>query len=237
MNADINLLVITAASIGFLHTLFGPDHYLPFIMIARARNWKLPRTIAVTIACGLGHVLSSVVIGVVGVAAGIAVGKLEALESVRGEIAAWGLIAFGLAYAAWGVRRAVLKKGHAHTHLAGKFAGLTHLHEHDPDESHTHDHASKTNITPWVLFIVFVLGPCEPLIPMLMYPAAESSVSGVVMVTLAFSVVTIATMTAVVVVLSRGVSLVPLGKLERFSHAIAGVAIAASGVAIRFLGL
>jgi sulfite exporter TauE/SafE len=237
MPTDISLLVITAASIGFLHTLFGPDHYLPFIMISRARSWSVKRTIAVTVACGLGHVLSSVLIGIVGVVAGIAVGKLEALEAVRGELAAWALIAFGLAYAAWGVRRAILRKGHAHTHLGGELVGVTHVHQHNPALFHSHDHSKPASITPWVLFTVFVLGPCEPLIPILMYPAAQSSSGGMVLVTLAFALTTIMTMTAVVVMLTYGYGLFPLGKLERFSHAIAGLTIAASGLAIQFLGL
>jgi len=237
MSNEINILVITAASIGFVHTLLGPDHYLPFIMISRARNWGLPRTLVVTILCGIGHVFGSVVIGAIGVAAGVAVGKLEALEAIRGDIAAWALIAFGLAYAAWGIRRAILKKGHAHTHLTGKFAGVTHIHGQHASKPHTHAQAKSPSITPWVLFIVFVLGPCEPLIPILMYPAAQSSMSGITIVTLAFALTTLATMSAVVILLTYGFSLIPLGKLERYSHATAGLAIAASGLAIKFLGL
>jgi hypothetical protein len=36
MPNDLTLLTITAASMGFFHTLFGQDHYLPFIMMAGA---------------------------------------------------------------------------------------------------------------------------------------------------------------------------------------------------------
>lgn len=237
MTSGTGLLVVTAVSIGFAHTIFGPDHYLPFIMIAKARDWRLPRTIVVTIACGIGHVFSSVIIGAIGVAAGIAVHRLQALETMRGDLAAWVLIAFGLAYAAWGFRRAILKKGHAHTHLGGKLAGVTHVHSHDPSQPHSHADAKPKSITPWVLFIIFVLGPCEPLIPLVMYPAAQSNVGGIVAVTLAFAATTISTMTAIVIILSYGYSLVPMGKLERFSHAIAGLAIAASGIVIQLLGL
>ena len=92
-------------------------------------------------------------------------------------------------------------------------------------------------MTPWVLFTIFVLGPCEPLIPILMYPAARSSVPGMLLVTLTFAAVTLATMAAVVALLSRGYHALSLGKLERYSHAIAGLTIALSGLAIQFLGL
>ena len=35
MNIDLGLLLLTAASIGFIHTLLGPDHYLPFVAMWR----------------------------------------------------------------------------------------------------------------------------------------------------------------------------------------------------------
>jgi sulfite exporter TauE/SafE len=56
----------------------------------------------------------------------------------------------------------------------------------------------KANLTPWILFLVFVLGPCEPLIPILMYPAAQSSITGLVAVTLVFALTTSITMVSVV---------------------------------------
>lgn len=35
MTDNLTALTITAASVGFIHTLLGPDHYLPFIVMAR----------------------------------------------------------------------------------------------------------------------------------------------------------------------------------------------------------
>ncbi|MBD3296392.1 MAG: hypothetical protein GF392_03405, partial [Candidatus Omnitrophica bacterium] len=98
MSKEILILCATAASIGFVHTIFGPDHYLPFIVMSKARNWSMPKTAVITFLCGLGHILSSVVLGFVGLALGIAVMKLEALEAFRGNLAAWALIGFGAAY-------------------------------------------------------------------------------------------------------------------------------------------
>jgi hypothetical protein len=95
----------------------------------------------------------------------------------------------------------------------------------------------KKQLTPWVLFVIFILGPCEPLIPLLMYPAAQNSTSGLVLVTLVFGLVTLLTMLSVVLVGAFGISFLPLGKLERFTHAIAGAIILMSGIGIQFLGL
>ncbi len=73
MDNSIAILSVTAVSIGFIHTILGPDHYLPFIVLSRARKWSVSKTMLITFFCGIGHVLSSVVLGLVGIAVGISV--------------------------------------------------------------------------------------------------------------------------------------------------------------------
>ncbi len=237
MNEEIGILITTAATIGFLHTLLGPDHYLPFIVMARARQWSRVKTIWITAACGLGHVGSSVVLGFVGVLLGIGVNRLVDLESARGGLAAWVLIGFGLAYMLWGIRKAIRNRPHSHLHPHLDGSVHVHTHTHGSEHAHVHEADGKKSLTPWVLFLIFVLGPCEPLIPLLMYPAAENSMAGVLAVSVVFSLVTITTMVSVVVISLMGISFLPLGKLERYMHALAGALILLSGIGIRFLGL
>ncbi len=38
MDDELILLAGTAAIVGFLHTITGPDHYLPFIVMGKARK-------------------------------------------------------------------------------------------------------------------------------------------------------------------------------------------------------
>ncbi len=236
MSAELSALLIAAVSIGFFHTLFGPDHYVPFVMLSWSRKWSLLRTAAITFLCGLGHVLSSIVLGLIGVVLGIAVEKLEFVESTRGTIAAWMLIAFGIAYSVWGIRRAVLNRPHRHVHIHEDV--LLHDHEHTHQGKHIHVHEREgRNVTPWVLFIIFVFGPCEPLIPLLMYPAAQKSYPGVVMVSFTFAVVTISTMMATVLLMRSGLSFNVLARAERYTHAIAGLTILTCGLMIQFLGV
>ena len=97
---------------------------------------------------------------------------------------------------------------------------------------HVHDSSEKKSITPWVLFTIFVFGPCEPLIPILMYPAATKSYLGLAFVTIVFAVVTITTMMIAVFIGSLGISFVPIKKIERYSHALAGATIAICGLLI-----
>jgi len=233
MTDNLTALTITAASLAFVHTILGPDHYLPFIVMSRARKWTIYKTAWVTLLSGFGHVISSILLGTIGIGVGIALNKLEFMESVRGDLAAWLFVVFGLVYMAWGFYRAIKNKPHKHIHHHGN--GTMHVHEHSHQEEHDHTH--KNNITPWILFTIFFLGPCEPLIPLLMYPAAKDSSWGVAQVSIVFGLVTMLTMLGLVLLASYGLKFVRLGKMERYTHAIAGGTILLSGIAILFLGL
>ena len=233
MTDNLTALTITAASLAFVHTVLGPDHYLPFIVMSRARKWTIYKTSWVTLLSGFGHVISSILLGTIGIGVGIALNKLEFMESVRGDLAAWLFVLFGLGYMSWGIYRAVKNKPHKHIHYHGN--GTSHVHEHTHLEEHDHTH--KNNITPWILFTIFFLGPCEPLIPLLMYPAAQDSAWGVAQVSIVFGLITMLTMLVLVLMASYGLKFVKLGKMERFTHAIAGATILLSGIAILFLGL
>lgn len=237
VSSEIWILAGTAVFLGFFHTLIGPDHYLPFIAMAKARQWPMRKTLAIAFLCGLGHVLSSVLLGFVGLGLGVAVSRLEAAESWRGNAAAWLFIGFGFAYMVWGLHRAAKNRPHLHRHAHADGSVHEHVHQHESEHAHVHERREKASITPWVLFTLFVFGPCEPLIPLVMYPAARHSLSGVALVASAFAVATLATMLAVIALSTWGLSFVRLGRLERYAHALAGGAIFLSGLAVQFLGL
>lgn len=240
MTPDLSILLVAAATIGVIHTVIGPDHYLPFVAMGKARRWSLRRTLSITGICGVGHVLGSVVLGSVGIALGWAVGGLEILEGIRAEAAAWLLLGFGLAYTAWGLKRALRNRPHSHWH--GHADGTVHDHTHVHEEEHAHAHQQRAgqrrlrSATPWLLFVIFIFGPCEALIPVLMVPAAAGSWWGVALVVAVFGIVTVSTMLLVVAVGYLGLSRLSLGGLERYSHALAGLTLVACGLAIQ-LGL
>lgn len=248
---DHTALLGTAAVIGFLHTLLGPDHYLPFVAMARIGRWSTRKTLVVTVLCGLAHVASSVLLGAVGIAGGVVLLRLEELESHRAELAGWLLLGFGVAYLVWGLLHAF--RGLPHTHLHAHIDGTVHQHEHVHHGEHLHAHvpvssgssdspgaettsippATASGMTPWVLFTIFLFGPCEPLIPVLMYPASEANVGLVVLVAAVFTLVTVGTMTVAVMAMLRGVSFLSLGSWQRFGHALAGLAVTGCGLAVK----
>ncbi len=237
MTPEINVLIVTAASIAFAHTLLGPDHYLPFVAMAKARKWSLSKTLRITLYCGVGHLVGSVLLGLLGIFLGVQLSSLTWLEGLRGNLAAWLLIGIGLAYTAWGIRHALRMQTHTHWH---QHDHLVHKHAHNHSSSHAHLHRNPekaASLTPWMIFIFFILGPCEPLIPLLMYPAAKESLSGVLAVTLVFGLVTVLTMILAVSAALMGLKTIPTRRLEPYGHAIAGSTLLFCGLGIVLLGL
>jgi len=272
---DGNLITLcgAAASIGFLHTLLGPDHYVPFVAMSRIGGWSLTRTLVITTVCGAGHVLGSILLGLIGIALGIGVFNLETIESFRGDLAGWLLLAFGVVYFAWGVRRAIRNLPHTHLHFHGDGTLHAHEHVHQGDHLHAHEvrervdgerhlptaessaprdvaaHGGQTSahggsaapgaadagaMTPWILFTIFLFGPCEPLIPMVMFPAATGSFWGVALVAAIFSIATMATMLTIVTLAHLGLGRLPFARFHRYGHALGGFVLILCGAAVKF---
>ena len=172
--------------------------------------------------CGIGHILSSVIIGFLGIFFGIELVKLVNLEESRGLLSGWMLLFFGLIYFVWGLRKLRIHKNKKN--LPG-------------DYRYVNPRKRFFNITPWALFIVFVLGPCEALIPLFMYPAMEADMMLVFQVALVFGVVTLLTMLFSVFLLLKGLNMFRFNSFERYSHVIAGASIILCASTINFLGL
>nr|HPR61435.1 hypothetical protein [Prolixibacteraceae bacterium] len=98
------------------------------------------------------------------------------------------------------------------------------------------DRDSWKSLTPWVLFLIFVFGPCEVLIPLLIFPAAEFSSFGIVLVSIVFGLATVLTMLIMVFLGYRGFKLIKFKPLEKYMHLIAGLVILIAGAGMVFLG-
>ncbi|MCK7557524.1 hypothetical protein MKQ70_21980 [Chitinophaga sedimenti] len=145
MNAEIVAIAIAAIGVSCLHTVTGPDHYVPFIALSKARNWSVSRTVGWTLICGLGHVGSSIALGAIGVALGWQLKRLTGLEDVRGGIAAWALLIFGALYFLYGIRQAYLNRPHKHFDVYDDNA--VYVYEHKHGESPVYPQ-QRTKVTP-----------------------------------------------------------------------------------------
>jgi hypothetical protein len=91
-------------------------------------------------------------------------------------------------------------------------------------------------VSYWTLFALIVFGPCEPLIPLL-FVGYGYGWTAIVLVFLLFGLVSIGAMIVQVHLVDYGISLLRIHWLEHASDIIAGGIIAATGVAIRVLGI
>ena len=231
MGQELQILITAAITIACLHTMMGPDHYLPFIAIAKARGWRFGKTLMWVIICGCGHVWSSVLLGLGGAALGWSLTKVKWLENVRGGIAGWALLIFGLLYGIWGLIRAYKSIPHKHfdTYDDGSIYVYEHKHGAAVQSSERH------KVTPWVMFIIFLLGPCEPMIPLLFFPAAKSSMYGMIILIIVYTFFTLLTMITMVVIGYYGLVFLKTDKLERYMHALGGLTLFICGTGMVFL--
>ena len=235
---ELNVLYFSAASLGFFHTVLGPDHYVPFIVLSKARNWSKSKTLWITFISGLGHVGSTILLGIIGVALGISINKLESIDEFRGEIVGWMLFIFGIIYLLYGIYKLAEHKTHqGHSHFLNFLLpkNARNLHHLSSDENEVRK-SKQAGLTSWMLFLIFVLGPCEVLIPLLIFPAAQHSTFGILMVTFIFSLATIVTMLAIVYLGYNGSKQLKLKGNGVYVHIIAGLVLAFLGISIQFLG-
>lgn len=231
MNVELTTLLLSTVAISFIHTASGPDHYLPFIVFSRSRKWNLGTTALWTVLCGFGHVMSSVLIGFIGVFLGWQLSKIEGFQDIRGGLASWSLLVLGAFYLVWGLYRAYTNRPHKH------------FDSYDGDEvyaySHRHGEAvlpqNKLKVTPWILLAIFVMGPSEPIVPLLFYSGVTHSMSEIFMLISVFTMTTVGTMLFIVILGYYGYSAIKSDVIERYSSAIGGAVLTIAGIGMVFL--
>jgi hypothetical protein len=226
-----------AATVAVLHTLQGPDHYVPFIVLRKARGWSLARTVWVTLLCGVGHCGSSVALAFAAAWGASRLFDIDGLQDARGDLASWALIAIGLFLVLAGIKRSRRHLRHSHFHLHADGSAHVHAHDHHSEHAHAHPARERGPLLVWSLFIVFVLGPCEWLIPNSLAAYHEHGMSGLLLVSGIFSAATVMTMLAVVLAASEALSHARFDFLRRHATTMAGAAILLSGASTLFLGL
>lgn len=208
------LLAMSAVTIGSLHTL-APDHWVPFAALARAQGWSRGKTARITALCGFGHVTVSALLGVLALFFGLELLRLvgERMEAVAGLL----LIAFGLVYAVYGLRRAAGVHIHGHHH-----AHFDHVHE-------------PRTLTPWALFLLFSADPCVAVIPIL-FAAAPLGALRAAAVVGAYEIATIGTMVALVLPAAAAAKRVTGHWVEHYGDAAAGAVITSVGLLVAAVG-
>ncbi len=228
MDASIILIII---SLTCLHICTGPDHYLPFIALAKSRNWGVAKTILWTSLCGIGHIASSVIISAIVMALGWGLSKISWLDRIRGNLAGVALLLLGLCYMVWGFWQ--VKQNKAHKHFEATEDGNIYVFE------HRHGNAiapiQKHLVTPWVMFIIFALAPNEPMIPLLSVLGIGGNMWLVVGFITVYVVATIAVMLLMVLLGFYGLSFFKADWLEKYMQPISGLTLLLCGAIMLFI--
>src|SRR3989338_7643883 len=102
------LLLSGAFVLTLLHTIL-PEHWMPFILVGKAQKWDTKKTISVAILAATGHVLITVLLGLV---------VLFITESILGYVENFSKIIPSVILAVIGIVYFLqgLRKNHAHSH-------------------------------------------------------------------------------------------------------------------------
>ena len=168
MNSTLlNTVAITGFSVAFFHAAI-PTHWLPFVLVSRARGWSRLKTLGVTLLAGLGHVAVTSLLGL-----GIAWFGFQLDEKIGAafpRVIGGGLVAIGL-YFFWrqwrggGIRHHAVPGGHHH---ADEHCGKEKAHSHWDAELEQSPLVSERK-SDWTaiggLFLMLTLSPCEGFLP------------------------------------------------------------------------
>jgi ABC-type nickel/cobalt efflux system permease component RcnA len=230
--------VATVATVGVLHTLV-PDHWAPIVVIGRQQGWSVARTGRAAAIAGFGHVTSTLILGLVVWAAGVALAVRYG--HVVNVVAALALIGFGawIAYEGWRESQEIdsdAAEGHAHLHRHED--GLTHVHWHlhsrddrHPEEGgvavlHEHSHTVPGRTA---LLLIVGSSPMIEGIPAF-FAASTYGPQLLGIMALVFAVATIVTYVTVSTVAIAGLQRASLGPLERYGEVLSGVFVALVGI-------
>jgi ABC-type nickel/cobalt efflux system permease component RcnA len=230
------LLVVTVAAVGVLHTLV-PDHWGPIVVIGRQQGWSRLQTARAAAFAGLGHVTSTLALGLVlwGLGASVA----SRFGQTVNVVAAAALIAFGLwiAYGGWREARSAGDHAHAaHAHLHRHGDGTEHVHLHEHHDLHVtpsgaavmHEHA---HAIAGRTALVLILGSSPMFEGLPAFLAASTHGAGLVAtMAVVFAISTMLTYVITSVAGIAGLQRVSLGPIERYGEMLSGLVVALVGV-------
>lgn len=195
-----------AFTLGLVHSL-APGHWLPVVLLARARRWSRPTAALGALVAASGHVFLSIVIGVLLVAVGAQLFRQhgEAIE----EYAGIGLIVFGIGYAAWAWFNHSACRVHSHGH-------------HGPE-------VTRVKV-PFVFLFTLGLSPCLTILPTFV-AAAAAGVPALLWAIVGFALGVITALVGATLLGAAGVMKLDHPFLEHYGDVLTGVVAALMGVA------
>ncbi len=229
----LTTVAATGFTVAFLHAAI-PTHWLPFVLVARARSWSRGKALAVTALAGIGHVLLTSLLGLV-----IAFFGFE-LDETFGEAFPW--IAGGLliAFAIFYFWRQVTGRGILHHHPPGSVHHPDEHCGHERGNSHWQEEMKGSPIVSkqagdWAaisgLFVMLTLSPCEGFLPVYL-SGVQFGWRGFFLLSAILAVATLAGMTLFTWLALVGFERFRLKVFERYEAGLLAILFAVLGVLI-----
>jgi hypothetical protein len=203
-------LIATVAVIGVLHTIV-PDHWVPITLIARERKWSKAETAKAAGIAGTGHVITTLLLGIVVWVAGAVVAAR--FGQVVDLISSLALIGFGL----WVATSSWLEIRHERIHH----------HDHGMDHDHDHTHGAKKKRT--ALLLILGSSPMIEGIPAF-FAAGKFGVGVIIVMAVVFAISTIVTYVLLCTLSYAGIENMRLGTFEKYGEVLSGVFITIIGL-------
>lgn len=201
------ILSLSAAFVGFVHSL-APGHWLPVVLMTKARRWPLKTAIVGATVTAFGHIFLSLLLGVLSIWIGAQF--LAQRESEIERYAGLALAAFGVGYAVFAYFR------HSHCH------GHTH---HGPDP--------RGQKAPFVFLFSLGFSPCVAVLP-IFAAAATDGTATTIFTLLAFSIGVLVSLIGSTLLVSLGLIKLDHPLFEHYGDVITGGGVAVMGVLLFF---
>ncbi len=225
---SIVALLLGTLSIAALHALI-PSHWLAFALVGRAQRWTIRRTLTVTALAGFGHVLLTILLGLL-IAA---VGK-QLLHSIPPQ----------LEHAATAILLILLGIYFAYPALRGRATGCNHpAHSHNHEDESEHHAPTPGGIVERIgnaptvmgaLVLGMTLSPCLDLLSVYVASSALSW-GALAAISITMAVTTVGLMVILVWLTMLGLQRLNLGWVERNESVIVGGVLIALGVLLFFM--
>lgn len=222
-SAALTTIAATGFTVAFFHAAL-PTHWLPFVLVARARQWSGAKTLTVAVAAGLGHVALTTLLGL-----GIAWFGFQ-LDERLGQAFPWiiggmlvliGLYYFWRQWRGGGVCHHAVPGGHHH---ASEACG------HETDHSHWEHELQDSELVStrrgdWTaisgLFLMLTLSPCEGFLPVYL-SGVRFGWHGFIVLSVILAVATLAGMMLMTWLALVGLERLRVRRFERWEAAMIG---------------
>ncbi len=236
-SAALTTIAVTGFTVAFFHAAM-PTHWLPFVLVARARRWSRAKTLGVTALAGLGHVALTSLLGLAIAWFGFQI------DHELGEAFPWmaggALFAVGLYYL-W---RQLRGKGVCHHTVPGGHHHASETCGHETEHSHWEHELEGSDLVSQKrgdmaaiggLFLMLTLSPCEAFLPVYL-SGVQFGWRGFVVLSVILAVATLAGMAIVTSLAMAGLDRFKVKYFERREAGTLGVLFCVLGAIVVVLG-